>query len=503
MLELRAALTDSLKKSSAMIVNTMNFLEQEAVKIIQEMFPASLIFTTGPFHKLAPSISSSLLKEDTNCISWLNQQSSKSVIYVSFGSMASIDQKELLETAWGLADSEQPFLWVIRPGMLLSPTVSLKSSDNESSAEFDPLTEPGLSTHKKGCLLLARPQAISASSFSSMVAMLPKLTYITEFSVCLSSHVMQLWSSSHKLHEDVGAIFCIGPIEKFGTWHCCCNCANDDCSRKSMLFQMMAEDVPVFHFKSLELVPGLDPLRFKDLPILPSVFENLDAYLQLVTSVQNIGTSSAIIFNSMDCLDQSSLARLQQECQIPIFAIGPMHKLAPEATSISLHEEDRSCITWLDKQATNSVIYVSLGSIASVNEKEIAEMAWGLANSNQPFLWVIRPGLVRGSESKDPLFLPDDFKQTVGERGCIVKWAPQKQVLAHKAVGGFWSHCGWNSTIESISKGVPMICRPFFGDQSINTRYISHVWRVGIELENDFEREDVERAIRRLMVRRK
>ncbi|TXG74210.1 hypothetical protein EZV62_002789 [Acer yangbiense] len=139
---------------------------------------------------------------------------------------------------------------------------------------------------------------------------------------------------------------------------------------------------PFRDFKSLELVPGLDPLRFKDLSILPSVFENLEAYLQLVTSVQNIGTSSAIIFNSMDYLDQSSLAWLQQECQIPIFAIGPMHKLAPEATSISLHEEDRSCITWLDKQATNSVIYISLGSIASVNEKKIIEMAWGLANSN-------------------------------------------------------------------------------------------------------------------------
>ncbi|KAL5747970.1 hypothetical protein ACOSP7_025001 [Xanthoceras sorbifolium] len=256
---------------------------------------------------------------------------------------------------------------------------------------------------------------------------------------------------------------------------------------------------PFQDFKSLELVPGLHPLRFKDLPVIPnSDVKILDALRQLVTCVQNIGTTSAIIFNSMDCLEQSSLAQLQQKCQVPIFSIGPMHKLAPAASSISLLEEDRSCITWLDKQAPNSVIYVSLGSIASVNEKELAEMAWGLANSKQSFLWVLRPGLVRGSESMD--VLSDDLKISIGERGCIVKWAPQKEVLAHSAVGGFWSHCGWNSTIESISEGVPMICRPFFGDQKINTGYLSHVWRVGIELENDLEREEIERVIRRLML---
>ncbi|KAK0603510.1 hypothetical protein LWI29_005705 [Acer saccharum] len=125
-------------------------------------------------------------------------------------------------------------------------------------------------------------------------------------------------------------------------------------------------------------------------------------------------------------------------------------------------------------------------------------MAWGLANSKQPFLWVLRPGSVHVSESVDSLL--DDFKETVGERGCIVKWAPQKEVLAHSAVGGFWSHCGWNSTLESVSEGVPMICRPFTADQKLISRYVSHVWRVGIELENVFERGEIERAIKLLMV---
>lgn len=88
---------------------------------------------------------------------------------------------------------------------------------------------------------------------------------------------------------------------------------------------------------------------------------------------------------------------------------------------------------WLDKQTNdNSIIYVSLGSITQIDENELAEMAWGLANNNQPFLWVVRPVSVRGSEWIESL--PEGFEEAIGERVCIVKWAPQKQVLAHAKV---------------------------------------------------------------------
>ncbi|GFS39218.1 hypothetical protein Acr_00g0061710 [Actinidia rufa] len=169
-----------------------------------------------------------------------------------------------------------------------------------------------------------------------------------------------------------------------------------------------------------------------------------------------------------------------------------LQELVPELYPLS------SCTSWLDRQAPNSVLYVSFGSLDSIDEKALAEMAWGLANSDQPFLWVIRPGSVHGSKWIE--LLPENLRERIGERGGIVKWAPQEEVLAHEAVGEFWSHCGWNSTLERMCEGVPMICWPCFGDQNVNARYLSYVWGVGLEVEHELNRGDVERAVRRLMV---
>lgn len=92
------------------------------------------------------------------------------------------------------------------------------------------------------------------------------------------------------------------------------------------------------------------------------------------------------------------------------------------------------------------------------------------------------------------------IKEKHCEVGYIVKWAPQGEVLAHQAVGGFWSHCGWNSTLESLCEGVPIMCQPHFGDQRVNARLLSHAWKVGIEWSYVMERDEIEEAVRRLMV---
>ncbi|XP_023638718.1 UDP-glycosyltransferase 76E5 isoform X2 [Capsella rubella] len=237
-----------------------------------------------------------------------------------------------------------------------------------------------------------------------------------------------------------------------------------------------------------KLVENLHPLRYKDLPI--AGFGPLDRFVELCKEVLNRRTSSAVIVNTVSCLESLSLTRMQQDFGIPVYTLGPLHITAASAT-YSLLEEDKSCIEWLNKQKPRSVIYISLGSIFDMGTKEVLEMAWGLCDSNQPFLWVIR----NGYES-----LPEEVSKMVSERGYIVKWAPQSEVLAHPAVGGFWSHCGWNSTLESIAEGVPMICRPFNGEQNLNAVYIENVWRIGILLQGEVERGVVERAVKKLIM---
>ncbi|XP_031387329.1 UDP-glucose iridoid glucosyltransferase-like [Punica granatum] len=122
----------------------------------------------------------------------------------------------------------------------------------------------------------------------------------------------------------------------------------------------------------MDLIPELHPLRFKDLPV--SNLRNLEALLPLVLRARKIGSSSGIIWKTTEFLELESLVELQQQFQIQFLPIGPLHKLST-ASSTSFLTEDAGCIEWLDKQAHNSVIYVSFGSLAPVTEEEFTEMA--------------------------------------------------------------------------------------------------------------------------------
>ncbi|XP_058181852.1 UDP-glycosyltransferase 76B1-like [Rhododendron vialii] len=245
-------------------------------------------------------------------------------------------------------------------------------------------------------------------------------------------------------------------------------------------------------------VPELAPLHVKDLPsITTNNSENL--YKLLSNMVQQSKASSGLIWNTFSELEESALIQFHEQFPIPNFPIGPFYKSFP-ASSSSLLAEDRRSISWLNTQKPKSVLYVSFGSIADMGGNEFLEMAWGLANSMQPFLWVVRPGMIRGSEWLEAL--PSGFMEKVGNNGCIVKWAPQQEVLAHFAVGGFWTHNGWNSTLESICEGVPMICSPCFGDQLVNAKYVSDVWGIGLRFDKGVERGEVERGIWRVMLER-
>lgn len=239
-------------------------------------------------------------------------------------------------------------------------------------------------------------------------------------------------------------------------------------------------------------VPEVPPLKVKDL----TSEAHHDSLVAMVNEIKRC--TEGMICNTFKELEGSSLDRVHQIVSpIPVFPIGPLHKYSPNYDS-SVATHDQSYLAWLNTQAPNSVLYVSFGTLAAISKEQLLEVAWGLAKSEQPFLWVVRSNLTEGLENNDSL--PEDFLRTVAGRGHIIQWAPQREVLAHPAVGGFWTHCGWNSTLESISEGVPMICFPFFGDQRTNARQVSETWRIGLQLEKGLERQETERTIRRLMV---
>ncbi|KAF3447791.1 hypothetical protein FNV43_RR08495 [Rhamnella rubrinervis] len=144
-----------------------------------------------------------------------------------------------------------------------------------------------------------------------------------------------------------------------------------------------------------------------------------------------------------------------------------------------------------DSQPLKSVMYVSIGSVAIMTRDELVEFWYGLVNSRKRFLWVIRPDLYK--EAEDGKNVPEELLEETKKRGYVVGWAPQEEVLEHPAVGGFLTHSGWNSTMESLVAGVPMICWPRQADQPVNSRYVSEVWKIGLDMNDVSDRKVVEK----------
>ncbi|KAK4360717.1 hypothetical protein RND71_019669 [Anisodus tanguticus] len=157
-------------------------------------------------------------------------------------------------------------------------------------------------------------------------------------------------------------------------------------------------------------------------------------------------------------------------------------KESPNSMAGSFWPEDPTCLNWLDQQSLCSVVYVSFGSFTIFNEAQFQELALGLELSNMPFLWVVRSDAL---DAKTDIFLKNFVERTGRKKGKIVNWALQQKVLCHPSIGCFISHCGWNSTIEAISNGVPILCWPYFADQFMNQSYICDIWKVGLGLKKE------------------
>lgn len=243
-------------------------------------------------------------------------------------------------------------------------------------------------------------------------------------------------------------------------------------------------------------------IRLRDFPSFIRTTDPKDIMVNYnILQTKNASRAKAVIINTCDDLEKEVVEAIREKFK-RVCTIGPLQLLEhqiknPKLKSIgsSLWKEDDDCIEWLDKKPPNSVLDVNFGSITILSAKQLLEFAWGLANSNQHFLWIIRPDLVSGESA----ILPEEYSREIEGRALMVEWCNQEQVLAHPSVGGFLTHSGWNSTIECISEGVPMICWPFFAEQQTNCRYACTEWETGLEIEGEVTREKVAKLVKILM----
>ena len=255
------------------------------------------------------------------------------------------------------------------------------------------------------------------------------------------------------------------------------------------------EEVPNF---LLRLLPTKPKLSTKDLPwLVGNPTSQKSRFKFWLRAMDRASTLSCLLVNSFPGEDGQTDDDESSEIEIGprIFQIGPL-LASNNGTNLllpTMWEEDKSCTDWLETQPPASVIYISFGSwVGPIGHEKIAELALGLEATKRPFLWVLKDDAAWRNG------LPAGFIDRTAGRGKVVSWAPQEAVLAHRAVGCYVTHCGWNSTVEGVRHGKRLVCYPIAGDQFVNCNFIVRVWGIGIR-PNGFGRGEIEDSIKRVM----
>ncbi|CAJ2664919.1 unnamed protein product [Trifolium pratense] len=253
-------------------------------------------------------------------------------------------------------------------------------------------------------------------------------------------------------------------------------------------------------------LPGCVPLHGRDLSTHLQDRSSQD-YKHFLQIVKLYGIADGILVNSFLEMERGPIKALN-EGNPSVYPVGPII----QTITSYVDAKGLECLSWLDKQQSCSVLYVSFGSGGTLSQEQIVELALGLELSNHKFLWVVRApsssvnaAYLSAQNDVDPLqFLPSGFLERNKEKGFVIpSWAPQIQILSHRSIGGFLTHCGWNSILESVVHGVPIITWPLFAEQKMNAVLLSEGMKVGLRPkvnENDIvERVEVAKVIKCLM----
>jgi len=229
------------------------------------------------------------------------------------------------------------------------------------------------------------------------------------------------------------------------------------------------------------------------------------------------GVSYGVVMNSFEELEPDYARAYKKSKKGRVWCIGPVSlsnkdELDKAERGNKASIDEHFCMKWLGLQKPRSVIYACLGSMCNITPQQLIELGLALEASNRPFIWVMREG--SESEEAEKWIKEEGFEERTKSRSLVIHgWAPQVLILSHPAIGGFLTHCGWNSTLEAICAGVPMVTWPLFGDQFLNEKLVVQILRVGVKVGVEVpvewgeeeekgvlvKKEDVERAINELM----
>ncbi|GAB2293848.1 hypothetical protein Dimus_028059 [Dionaea muscipula] len=253
------------------------------------------------------------------------------------------------------------------------------------------------------------------------------------------------------------------------------------------------------------------------LKVLPAQLFNQASLLGLLDHGIRIRKANGIIVNTFSELEPYAFASFQAGEHPPVYPVGPVLDLSGNAHGGTDPEQHDKIMKWLDAQPESSVVFLCFGSGGSMGEAQVKEVALGLVNSGVRFLWAVRKPPAGGKLGKVTDYtaeelkeiLPAEFHSAVEEeeRGMICGWAPQVEVLAHDAISGFVSHCGWNSTLESLWFGRPIVTWPMYAEQQFNAFELVNELGLAVELRLDYNNDrgdvvaagELEKAIKCLM----
>lgn len=204
-----------------------------------------------------------------------------------------------------------------------------------------------------------------------------------------------------------------------------------------------------------------------------------------------------VLVNTFEALEPEALRAVDRFKMIPIGPLIPSAYLDgkdPNDTSFGgdLFQASNDYVAWLDSKKELSVVYVSFGSFMELSKRQMEEIARALLDCGHPFLWVIREKAKQEEEEKL------SCREELEKKGKIVKWCSQVEVLSHRSLGCFVTHCGWNSTMESLVSGVPLVAFPQWSDQMTNAKLIEDVWKVGVRVDHEegvVEGEEIRRCL--------